>query len=149
MTEISIGSGSIALSLTEYALRVWLLVTGLLVAGHYHCMANYIKKAPHFVRALALPAITGAGVGMAVCALWGSTLQGAMFGAAAAGLMAIINLAAWGAGAYVSEQLERAAEVREQINRDGWAFVREFDQLTEHAKMAEEAEQQQSQAWFR
>jgi hypothetical protein len=86
---------------------------------------------------------------MAVCALWGSTLQGAMFGAAAAGLIAIINLAAWGAGAYVSEQLERAAEVREQINRDGWAFVREFDQLTEHAKMAEESEQQESQAWFR
>ena len=152
MADISIGSGSINLALAEYAIRVWLLVTGLLVAGHYHCMANYIKRAPHFVRALALPAITGAGVGMAVCALMGSTMQGAMFGAAAAGLMAVINLAAWGAGAYVSEQLERAAEVREQINRHGWPLVRDFDQLTEHAKLAEQSEQseqQGSRAWFR
>lgn len=134
MPEVTLGSSALLLNLAELALRAWLIVTGLLVAGHYHCMANFLGRAPHLIRALALPTVTGAGIGMAFCGAVGATLQGALFGAAAAGLMAGINLAAWGAGAYVSAQLERAAEVRAQIKRDGWAFVRQFDQLAETAR---------------
>jgi hypothetical protein len=105
----------------DVALRAWLMFTGLLVAGHYHAMANYLGRAPHLIKAVALPSVTGAGVGMAVCAAAGATLQGAMFGALAAGIMALVNLAAWRSGAYVSEQFERADRMKRYRN----AFLRD------------------------
>lgn len=105
----------------ELALRAWLLFTGLLVAGHYHAMANFLGRAPHLIKAVALPSVTGAGVGMAVCAAAGATLEGALFGTTAAGIMALVNLAAWRSGAYVSEQFERADRMR----RHRHAFLRE------------------------
>lgn len=131
MPDLNMTASILLAGLGEMALRVWLLATGVLVAGHYHAMANFIGRAPHVIKALALPAATGCGVGMAFCGAVGATLQGALFGAAAAGLMAVINLAAWGAGAYVSAQLERAAEVRAQIRREGWAFVHDVRSLAD------------------
>lgn len=131
MPDVTFNASILLAGFGEMALRVWLVVAGLLVAGHYHCMANFIGRAPHAVRALVLPSISGAGIGMAFCGAVGATLQGALFGAAAAGLMAVINLAAWGAGAYVSAQLERAAEMRAQIRREGWAFVHDYRSLAE------------------
>jgi hypothetical protein len=115
----------------ESALRVWLVVAGLIIAGHYHAMANYIRRAPHLVRGILLPAITGASVGMAYCGVVGMTFHGAMLGTLSAGLMSAINLAAWSSGAYVSEQFERAARIRARIKQDGWAFVRDYDQMTD------------------
>lgn len=131
MPDVTMNASILLAGLGEAALRLWLLAAGLLVAGHYHAMANFIGRAPHLIKALTLPAVTGCGVGMAFCGAVGATLQGALFGAAAAGLMAVINLAAWGAGAYVSAQLERAAEVRAQIKRDGWAFVHDYRALAD------------------
>lgn len=137
MPDVNMNASMLLAGLGETALRTWLIATGVLVAGHYHAMANFIGRAPHIIKALALPAATGCGVGMAFCGAVGATLQGALFGAAAAGLMAVINLAAWGAGAYVSAQLERAAEVRAQIRRDGWAFVHDYRSLAEAVHTAD------------
>jgi hypothetical protein len=115
----------------DACLRVWLVVCGMLVAGHYHAMANFMREAPHVVKAIALPLVTGAGVGMVYSGASGVLHLGMLFSVAAAGLMAIINLAAWSSGAYVSEQFARAAAVRRQIKRDGWAFVNSYKSMSE------------------
>ncbi len=112
MSDLFLTGDAMVLLVADAALRLWLFCTGVLVAGHYHAMANFMGRAPHFVKALALPSVTGAGVGMVVCAAMGATLQGALFGALAAGLMAIVNLAAWATGAYVSDQFEKADRMR-------------------------------------
>lgn len=95
-----------------WAFRALLLVGGLWIAGHHHCMANYITKAPHFVKGLLLPAITGSGVGMAICGLMGNVWVGAVFGTASAVLMSVVSFAVWRSGLYVSRQLARAYDVR-------------------------------------
>lgn len=109
--------------LSGTALRVWLVVAGLLVAGHYHAMANATQRAPVLIKYLALPLLTGAGVGMVWAGYTGNAPAGGLYSAAAAGLMVTVNLAVWASGAYVSTAFERAAEVREQIRREGHLFV--------------------------
>lgn len=118
-------------SLTGPALRVWLVVSGLLVAGHYHAMANATKRAPVFIKYIVLPLLTGAGIGMVWAGATGAALEGGLFSAAAAGCMVVVNLAVWASGAYVSAAFERAADVREQINRSGHLFVNEMRTLAE------------------
>lgn len=102
--------------MTEAALRLWLIVSGVVVAGHYHAMANSITKAPSWLRALALPVITSSGVGMAFCGLIGDISYAALFAILAAGVMPMVQLAAWGAGAYVSDQLARAERMKQHRN---------------------------------
>jgi hypothetical protein len=96
----------------DFGLRIWLLFVGLLVAGHYHCMANFSGRAPLFIKYAVLPASTFAGVGMAVSGAVGMFNEAAYFSFAAVGLMVTINLAAFASGAYVSEQFERADRMK-------------------------------------
>lgn len=124
-------------SLAGPALRVWLVVSGLLVSGHYHAMANATKRAPVFIKYLVLPLLTGAGIGMVWAGATGAALEGGLFSAAAAGCMVAVNLAVWASGAYVSAAFERAAEVREQINRRGHLFVNEMRTLAEAVRPAD------------
>lgn len=134
MPELSTSTAALWLGAAEAALRLFLFVTGVLIAGHYLLMANFMQRAPHFVKAVALPVLTASGVGMVACAFSGALSMGLIFGSLAAGFMVAVNVAAWSAGAYVSEQFDRAAEVRAQIRRDGWVFVRRFDQMTDAAR---------------
>ena len=126
-----------------------LVVFGVTVATHYHAMANFMRRAPHFVKLLLLPLITGAGVGMAYCGWVGSNFQGALFGTLCAGSMTVVNLAAWRSGAYVSDKFDKAARLRKKIRRDAWVLVREYDQLADafrssnHAPMDEALKKQQ------
>lgn len=76
-----------------WTLRAVLVIGGLWIAGHHHCVANYITKAPHFIKALMLPAVTASGVGMAVSGFWGYMEFGAVFGAVAAVTMSIVSFA--------------------------------------------------------
>jgi hypothetical protein len=105
----------------DLALRAWLMFTGLLVAGHYHCMANFSGRAPLVIKYAVLPAATFAGVGMAVAGGVGMFNEAAYFSFAVAGLMVTVNLAAFASGAYVSEQFERADRMKRYRN----AFLRE------------------------
>ena len=105
----------------DMALRLWLLFTGLLVAGHYHCMANFSGRAPLVIKYAVLPAATFAGVGMAVAGGVGMFNEAAYFSFAVAGLMVTVNLAAFASGAYVSEQFERADRMKRYRN----AFLRD------------------------
>lgn len=111
-----------AAELMVWALRVVLVVGGLWIAGHHHCVANYITKAPHIVKALMLPAVTASGVGMAICGVMGNLYIGAVFGTVAAVSMSIVSFAVWRSGMYVSKQLARAYEVRRRQN----AFFRQW-----------------------
>jgi hypothetical protein len=104
----------------DLIMRVLMVATGLLVAGHYHCMANFISRAPHTVRLL-LVCASAAGVGMAATAVLGTVLQAAYFAVAASACMVLINLAAFAAGAYVSEQFARA----DRMKRNRQMFMRE------------------------
>lgn len=137
MPDVSMSTVVFIFGALDVALRVFIFIAGAAIAGHYFLMANHMQRAPHSVKALALPALTACGVGMAACAFSGAVHMGLLFGTLASGLMVFVNLAAWAAGAYVSEQFERAAQVREQIRREGWAFVRKFDQFTDVASLAE------------
>jgi len=122
----------------DMALRVVLFGSGVAIAAHYMLMANFMKRAPHAIKAVALPAITASGVGMAVCSVIGEVHLGLIGGTIAAWLMVFVNLSAWAAGAYVSDKFEKAAQIREQINRDGWVFVKQFDQIAEAAKILDD-----------
>ena len=98
--------------LADVALSAWLIITGVFVAGHYHCMANFSGRAPVFIKYAVLPATTFAGVGMVVSGAVGMFNEAAYFSFAAVGLMVTINLAAFASGAYVSEQFERADRMK-------------------------------------
>ena len=105
----------------DMTLRAWLILTGLFVAGHYHCMANFSGRAPWIIKYAVLAATTFAGVGMAVAGAAGMFNEAAYFSFAAVGLMVTINLAAFASGAYVSEQFERA----DRMKRYRKAFLRD------------------------
>lgn len=129
--DVTITPGLLAGNALHAALCVWLVVAGLAVAVHYHCMANFITKAPHWVRGVVLPVLTAAGVGMVWAGLSGNVPTGALFALLAAGLMPAVHLAAWAAGAYVAEQFERA----ERLKRQRYAFLRDaVDGATDMAK---------------
>lgn len=111
-----------AAELMIWIFRAVLVVGGLWIAGHYHCMANYVTKAPHFIKGLMLPLVTASGVGMAICGAVGNVYIGAVFGTSAAVSMSIVSFAVWRSGVYVSKQLARAYEVRRRQN----AFFRQW-----------------------
>ena len=111
-----------AAELMIWIFRAVLVIGGLWIAGHHHCVANYITKAPHFIKALMLPMVTASGVGMAICGVMGNVYIGAVFGTVAAVTMSIVSFSVWRSGVYVSKQFARAYEVRRRQN----AFFRQW-----------------------
>lgn len=102
--------------MSQDILRFVQLGAGLAVTLHYMWMANYITRAPHYVRALLLPMTTGAGVGLIVASISGDTHWAAIFSTAACGSMAALQVAAWAAGAHVSKEFERLHQARAEAN---------------------------------
>ena len=115
--------------------RAWIVVAGLVGAGHYHAMASASKRAPLLIKYLALPLMSGAGIGMVWGGVTGNTAAISFYSGAAAGLMVIVNVSAWGSGAYVSAVFERAAALREQIAKDGHIFVHGLRNMAEAAHL--------------
>lgn len=117
--------------LFDIAIRFWLILVGLLVAGHYHCMANFLTKAPAWVKLMA-GLTTAAGTGMVFCGVTGDIGKGALFAMGSTGPMTAIALGTFGAGAYISDQFRKAALIKQM----GWRFVHEQDAIAEVARLA-------------
>jgi len=103
--------------------RGYLVVSGLVIAGHFHCAANFLTEAPHYVKAIIMPGVVACGVGMAVSGFWGYMEFGAICGALAAGFMAALNMVAWGTGLYISSQISLAYKIK----RDTKKWLMEFE----------------------
>lgn len=142
MFDVQTNWPAVAELIYSTALRVWLVASGVLVAGHYHAMASATKRAPFVIKYIALPMLTGSGVGMIWAGATGSTYSGGLYSAAAAGLMVTVNLAVWSSGAYVSAMFERAAEMREKIKRSGYLFVSDIRAMADAANLQEAEEAQ-------
>lgn len=97
----------------EFFARLLLLASGFGVAVHYHLMANFMQRAPAWVKAVALPLATAGGVGMIVCAASASILGGVLSSGVAMCAVVSINLGAWANGAHVSALFERQAQERD------------------------------------
>lgn len=104
--------------------RVLLVVAGVGVFAHYLLMANFMQRAPWWVKSMALPVATFGGVGMVFCGVTGSFLGGAMASTVAMSAVIAINLAAWSNGAHVSVLFERQAQARDLAKVRG--LMREF-----------------------
>ena len=101
-------------SLEFIGLSGLLFFCGLGVAAHYHLIANFLTIAPFWIRWLS--ALTaGMGFGMMFCALTGSIHYGLALGLVANAGMILIQLAAWRAGAHISDAFARSAYFR--LNR--------------------------------
>lgn len=98
----------------EQAARLLMLVAGLGIAAHYHLMANFITRAPHFVRAVLLPVATAGGVGMIACAATGNLIGGLVATEIAVSAVILVNLAAWDAGMHASAAFEAAAKAADE-----------------------------------
>jgi hypothetical protein len=112
-------------------LQAWLVIVGLLAAGHYHCMANFLTTSPAWVKVMA-GLTTASGTGMVFSGVTGDIGMGAMFSLAAIGPMTAIALGTFGAGAYISDQFRKAALIKQM----GWRFVHEQEAIAEVARMA-------------
>ena len=107
--------------------RAVLVVCGLFVAVHFHFMANFITRAPWFVRFVSLPGVQFSGTGMMFCGILGDVGLGLLLSLSALSFGSTIQYAAWSAGAYVAQQFEMAA----RANQAGWAFVNQLRTMHE------------------
>lgn len=98
----------------EQVARLLMLAAGFGIAAHYHLMANFITRAPHFVRAFLLPVATAGGVGMIACAVTGNLLGGLLASEIAVSAVILVNLAAWDAGMHASAAFEAAARAADK-----------------------------------
>jgi hypothetical protein len=117
------------------AVQLWLIVFGALVAGHYHCTANFITKAPLWVKIMTA-LVTAAGTGMIFCGLVGDIGHGALFALFATGPMVAVQLGALQAGVSISEQFRVAALIKQM----GWRFVRDQQAMAEVARLAADSD---------
>lgn len=96
----------------EWVFRALLIVGGLASAGFFHCSANFLTAAPHTVKALVLPIITGCGVGMAFFGFRGDVVAGALVSVVQVSAVLTLWFVAWEAGAQISKVFARQAEIR-------------------------------------
>lgn len=112
--------------------RLLLVLAGAGVAVHYHLMASFMRRAPWWVKYLALPVSTFGGVGMVFCGVTGAYLGGALASTVAMASVVVINLAAWANGAHVSVLFERQAQQRDLLKVKG--LMREFREGVEDVR---------------
>lgn len=104
--------GLARLIVMEWTFRALLIAGGLASAGFFHCSANFLTRAPHSVKALVLPVITGCGVGMAFFGFSGDVVAGALV--AVIQVVAVLTLwfVALEAGAHISKVFAKQAAIR-------------------------------------
>lgn len=108
------------------AVRVALVVGGAASAVHYWLMCNFVTKAPHWVKLVALAPSVGGGVVMFFAGLLNSLYVGMVAAPFVVCSIVAVNLAAFQAGAHVSELLRQQAELREQRRQAYNSFQREL-----------------------
>jgi hypothetical protein len=99
--------------------RILLVVAGVGVAVHYHLMANFMQRSPHWVKAIALPLATAGGVGMIFCGAYEALLGGVLASGIAMCAVVAINLAAWHNGAHVAVLFEKQAQDKDLAKMRG------------------------------
>lgn len=111
MNEVVI-EGLARLIVMEWVFRSLLIVGGLASAGFFHCSANFLTAAPHSVKLIVLPIISGAGIGMAFFGVSGDVFAGSL--ASTVQVIAIMTLwfVAWDAGAHISKVFAKQAAIK-------------------------------------
>ena len=98
-------------------IRGIMFFTGVGVSAHHLAAAAALKRAPHIVKGFALPLTVSSGVVMAVTAITGNTTTGLYCALGMVVGMGITEVMVWRAGAYISAELDRQAEVHEMSRR--------------------------------
>jgi hypothetical protein len=98
-------------------IRGIMFFTGVGVSAHHLAAAAALKRAPHIVKGFALPLTVSSGVVMAVMAITGNTTTGLYCALGMVVGMGITEVMVWRAGAYISAELDRQAEVHEMSRR--------------------------------
>ena len=89
--------------------RVLLVVAGAGVSVHFFLIANFLQRAPHWLRLVVLPAAVAGGVGMVFCGITGRCDAGALLAASlATAAIVTIDLANWVRGYSVSAAYDAA-----------------------------------------
>lgn len=88
-------------------MRALCVVAGIASAAHYHCMANFVTKAPHFCKLFVLPGVTGSSVGLVYSALKDEWHLMLLFSVYALCFLIAMNLIVWNSGAHVAKHLAR------------------------------------------
>lgn len=96
----------------EWTFRALLIIGGLSSAGFFHCSANFLTAAPHTVKAIVLPIITGCGVGMAFFGITGNVIAGALVSIVQVTAVLTLWFVAWEAGAHISKVFARQAAMK-------------------------------------
>jgi hypothetical protein len=109
MPDLIIGN-FLEVFLFDAFVRIVLVFLGLSAAVHYFLMARSMEEAPHVIRfGVALTAALG--VICLVLAVSGNTWPGAVAGSLTGAVSIGVQLAVWGQGIYVRDQLNRAHEI--------------------------------------
>ena len=125
MNEVVI-EGLARLIVMDWAFRALLIVGGLASAGFFHCSANFLTAAPHAVKLIVLPIITGAGVGMAFFGVTGDVLAGALVSIVQVTAVLTLWFVAWEAGAHISKVFARQAAIRHLDRKSYELMMREI-----------------------
>lgn len=103
----------------ETFLRAALFLTGMWVAGHHFMAANALKRAPHLVKLVLMPATVVSGIGMCWGAWFMSSGVAMLWCIPAVMCMSVTEFLVWRAGAFISSAFEQQAEMKEQM-RQHW-----------------------------
>jgi hypothetical protein len=115
-----------ALVLFDAALRVVLVLTGLVAALHYFLMCKAMEHSTHLIR-MGAAVVAGMGVCTASCGLMGYTAAGLLFGTLTASSSLAVQVGVWGQGVYVRDLLNRAYLMRK---RESEGFNRMMNSTT-------------------
>ncbi len=110
----------------ELFTRFLLALAGVGVYVHYFLMANFIRRAPHLVRALCLPLAAGGAAGMIYCAVADNMIGAAQASAVAVSGVVCVSLIAFSQGLSMSDVFDRAASAHWQRTNQIMARIREY-----------------------
>lgn len=98
-------------------LRGVMFFAGLGVSAHHLAAAAALKRAPHIVKGLSMPLTVASGVGMVVMAVVGNVPAALQCALGMVIGMGITEIMVWRAGAFISHELDRQAEIHERARR--------------------------------
>ncbi len=87
-------------------LRVVLILTGIAGVLHYFLMCKAMEEADHWAR-VGAAVVAGAGMVAMVCGAMGYLATGAVFGTLSWAATTALQIAVWGQGIFVRDQLNR------------------------------------------
>jgi cytochrome c oxidase assembly factor CtaG len=91
----------------ELLTQAMMIVCGLAVSIHYFLVANFVTKAPKWVKIIVLPMCVGAGLGMVYCAIKSRTDVGLFFSLWGLTSVMVVHLEAWRRGYCISRQFSK------------------------------------------